>query len=188
MTCSSTSGTFRRLVSRPAQVARDARGTALIEFALVLPILLVLFLGGWQLSDASACKRRVGIVNRAVADMVSRSQTISNAEIQTVLSASTQIMAPYTPGRAMVRVTAITVNSSRSPIVVWSRARNGTKRADGTVVTTMPTGLRLPGVSYVMSETTYAFDAGLAKFGFPMTFAQTLFMLPRKSSAVVLKP
>ena len=188
MTCPFARATFRRRLRRAVGLAGDAHGTALMEFALVLPILLVLFLGGWQLSDASACKRRVGIVNRAVADMVSRSQSISSADVQTVLSASTQIMAPYSPNKAMVRVTAVTVDAAGTPKVVWSRARNGTERVPGTVVTTMPTGLRLPGVSYVMSETSYAFNAGLGAFGYPMTFAQALFMLPRTSTAVVLKP
>lgn len=166
----------------------DRRGTALIEFAIVLPSMLLLFLGGYQMSDASACKRKVTITARALADMTSQYTTMSQAEADTVLSASVQIMAPYNVANAHVRVSEITMtgNGKNGPKIVWSRAQNAVPRVVGSVVTEFPPSLRNKGDTYILAEISYDYNANLGTLIPPVSFVQTLYMLPRKSATVDL--
>ncbi|HET9512265.1 MAG TPA: pilus assembly protein, partial [Sphingomonas sp.] len=78
---------------RLTRLGRDRRGTALMEFAFALPVLIILFLGSYQMSDAIACKRRVTIMTRAIGDMTSQYREISGTDLDTLMGASTQILA-----------------------------------------------------------------------------------------------
>lgn len=165
---------------------RATAGTALIEFAMVLPALLLLFLGGYQMSDASACKRKVTITSRALADMVSQYTTMTAAEADTVLAASTQIMAPYSVGQAQVRVSEITLSGGgkKAAKIIWSRGRNALPRDVGSYVAEFPADLRVKGDTYIFAEVIYAYKPQLGSIIPPVNFGQTLYMLPRKSATV----
>lgn len=161
----------------------DARGMAMVEFAMVLPILITLFLGGYQLTQASACQRRVTIVARSIADLVSRYDTISAAEVGTILDASTQIMAPYDVAAAQSRVSLIKVDAARNVTVVWSVTKNGVERPTGTF-TGLPAAMRIANSYYVLGEVAYDYRPIGGQFAWPINFTQSLFMVPRKSTYV----
>jgi Flp pilus assembly protein TadG len=175
---------LRRLLAR---VRDDRRGTSLIEFAILLPVLTMMFIGGYQLSDASACKRRVTIVSRAMVDLVSQYAVISGSQVDTILAASTQIMAPYDANIASVRVTQVTTNVLGYPTVSWSRARNGTALATGSYFN-LPLTMRLANSSVLYAEVTYTYQPAFGKILSPITFTQDLYMLPRVSNSVTFNP
>lgn len=85
--------------SQPTGMMADNRGTALIEFTIALPVLLLLFLGGYQLSDAITARRKVTIMTRAVGDMTSQYRALTTNELDGLMNGSTQILAPYAPLR-----------------------------------------------------------------------------------------
>ncbi len=161
----------------------DRRGLALVEFALVLPIMLTLFLGGFQLTQASACQRRVSIVARALADLVSQYETINATQVGTILDATSQIMAPYDIDAAHSRVSLIKVESASKVTVVWSEAKNASPRPVG-AYDALPAAMRIAGSYYVVGEVTYDYNPLSGRFAWPITFTQTLFMVPRKSTFV----
>ena len=66
-----------------ADFLADRRGLSAVEFALLLPLMLTLYLGGVEVSNAVAADRKVAIVARTVADLASRMKTISNADMTT---------------------------------------------------------------------------------------------------------
>lgn len=164
----------------------DQRGTALIEFALTVPILLLLFVGGFQLADASACKRRTTITARAIADMVSQYTIMSTAEVNTVLAASTQIMTPFDIANAQVRVSEVTVNNKGKGKITWSKGLNIADRVVGTNLAKLPADLANSGDVYIYSEVVYTYQSYFPVLIPDITYTQTMFMLPRKSSTVTL--
>ena len=167
----------------------DRRGTPLIEFAITLPVILLLFLGGYQLSQASACKRKVTITARALADIISQYTILSPSEADNVLAASQQIMAPYDLGGAQIRVSEITLSGTgkKGAKVVWSRALNATARDEGSYVAEFPADLRVKGDTYIYSEVLYNYNPLLGNLVPPVSFTQSLYMLPRKSATVTLQ-
>ena len=78
-----------------ARLARDTRAVTATEFAIVLPFLVAMYLGGYQLSDAISAYRKVTTATRTVADLTSQFPSVSDAELDTVLAASQQVMTPY---------------------------------------------------------------------------------------------
>lgn len=162
----------------------DRRGLALIEFAIVLPVLVTLLFGAYQILDASACKRRVTITTRAVADLVSQNERVTTADVDTILSAATQIMAPYSVANAQVRVSEVAINATGAARVEWSRGAS--PYAKNTPLANWPSGMSAPDSYYIYSEVTYSYNTIMPKIIAPMTFKQTLIMLPRKSVSVDL--
>ncbi|GAA0659549.1 Flp pilus assembly protein TadG [Sphingomonas insulae] len=167
-----------------ARLRRDRAGIALTEFAITFPVLLLLFLGGYQVSDAIACKRKVGLTNRTIADLGTRRKSVSAADVDAMLAAATQVMSPYRETRARIRLTEVLTDSTGKTTVVWSRGRNTVARTAGSVVS-LPTPLRSSGNYLLLSEITYGYDPGV-RFGVigPQTLSDLLFMSPRNSVSV----
>ena len=61
---------------RPAQ--------AMVEFALVMPLMLTLYIGSMEVSQGIAADRKVTLMARTVADLASQVSTISNADSVTL--------------------------------------------------------------------------------------------------------
>lgn len=167
-----------------AAIGPDRRGVALTEFAFTFPILLLLFLGGYQLSDAIACKRKVGLTNRTIADLGSRNKQVVASDVDTILAAAAQVMAPYRDTQAQVRLSEVYTSPAGVTTIVWSRGRNAAARAAGSSVT-LPGSLRTNGTYLLMSEITYAYDPRV-RFGLvgARTLTDRLFMSPRNSDSV----
>lgn len=172
------------MTRRIAHIGDDRRGLALVEFAFTFPVLLILFLGGYQLSDAIACKRKVGITNRTLVDLATRTKQITAAEADAVLGAAVQVMSPYRAAQAQLRLTEVYTNGAGATTVVWSRGRNIAARGAGSAIT-LPGTLRTNGNYLLLSEITYAYDPRI-RFGFlgRQTLSDSLFMSPRNSSSV----
>ena len=167
---------------------RGTRGTALIEFAIALPVLLILFVGGYQLSDAIACKRKVTIMTRAVGDITSQNRTVSTADLDALLAASTSIVAPYAADKARLRVTQITVEDSGTVFQVnWSRGYNASALPVGRYyASALPAAYRQPNMVFIYAQSAYAYDSLLTQYFKSITFADDIWLLPRKSSTISL--
>jgi len=169
---------------RPLRSLRsDRRGMALVEFALLLPVMLTLFLGGYQLTQASACQRRVTIVARAIADLVSQYETIEPTQVATILDAAAQILIPYDASKTQSRVSLIRVDPAKKVTVVWSEGDNMAPRATGAFAA-LPAAMRIADSYYVFSEVAYDYSPTGGRFSWPLTFTQSMYMVPRKSAAV----
>src|SRR5262249_34725949 len=62
----------RRLSRKLRRFARDKRGISAVEFAMLLPLMVTLYLGGVEVSQAVAIDRKVTLIARTVADLVAQ--------------------------------------------------------------------------------------------------------------------
>src|SRR5207244_552221 len=81
------------LARHVADFLADHRGLSAVEFALLLPLMLTLYLGGVEVSNGVAADRKVAITARTVADLAARMTTISNADMTNILGASSAVIA-----------------------------------------------------------------------------------------------
>lgn len=111
-------------------------GVALIEFAYVLPVMLLLYFGGMTVSEMIAANRKVTVAARTLTDLVSRNMSpaiVYNdpgaANASRFLSASAVALAPYKLDTAIQQISLLRVCDSTHAYVVWTQAQ--TQNTDG---------------------------------------------------------
>ena len=69
---------------------------AAVEFAIILPFMAVLYIGGVELGDGLAIQVKVTDTAHTVADLISQQSANTDiATVNTILNASAAIIAPY---------------------------------------------------------------------------------------------
>jgi Flp pilus assembly protein TadG len=163
---------------------RDRRGVSAVEFALLLPMMMTLFLGSVETSQGIAANRKVSLTAHALADLTSQYTDVTNADMTNILAAGSAIIAPYTTANLQEVVSGIAINAQGVGSVVWSDTLSGTALSVGTTVT-VPTALAVPNSYLVLSQVQYSYTPA---YGYVLTGTITLhdqiFMRPRQSSSI----
>ncbi len=97
---------------RIRRFARDSRGAAAVEFALVTPLMLTMYFGIVEVSSGVAIDRKVTLVSHTLSDLVSQAASVNDTDITNVFNASSSIMTPYLVSPMTAKVTAVTIDGS----------------------------------------------------------------------------
>lgn len=123
---------WRQLLGR-LRAADD--GAAAVEFALILPIMLFVYVGTLEAGSLISMDRRVQSVAGALGDLVARSDTtIPAATLTDYFQAAGGIMTPYSPSTLSQTVTQVRVNADGTT-VVWSWQYAGNQLTAGSHAT-----------------------------------------------------
>lgn len=173
-----------RLMRRLKNLVGDARGVAAVEFAMLLPLMMTLYLGVVEVSQGIAIARKVTLTTRTLADLASRVSTISNADMTDILAASSSVLAPYPVSNLKVVLTSIKIDANKAATVVWSDSLNGNKKTAGASIT-LDDALAVANTTLIMSEAEYAYKPtiGYVVTG-TLTLKDKMYMRPRLSSEV----
>jgi len=174
----------RRFHRAVALFAAERRGVAALEFALLLPMMMTLFLGSVEVSTGVAIHRKVTLAARTIADLSSQFTAIDNADMTNILNASTAIVFPYAAGNLAAVVSELAVDAQGNATVVWSNTLNGTAREVGSAVT-VPPNLAVPSSYLLLGETSYNYKPsyGYVVTG-TMSLSDQIYMHPRQSNSV----
>lgn len=140
------------------RLARDERGVSAIEFAMILPLMVTLYLGGVEVTQGITIDRKVTLTARTVADLMSQERTINDTAANNILAASSAVMAPFPTEKAEVTVTLIKIDANKNAKAEWSYSLNGTPKS-GSV--TVPAALLIPETSLVWGEVTYTYEPAI---------------------------
>jgi Flp pilus assembly protein TadG len=141
--------------SRLSRLARDRRGLAALEFALIAPMMIVVLFGSIELTELLATNRRSENTTASIADVVSRDTVVEDDEISDLWKASKALMFPNSSSPLKMRVSSIQIESASQAKVLWSEGSNGyAPRGQGSSIA-LPAGMMVPGTSVVVAESTY---------------------------------
>jgi Flp pilus assembly protein TadG len=160
---------------------------AAVEFAIVVPFMLLLYVGGVELGNGLAISVKVSETAHTVADLVSRNACVTDSSLNAMLGASSVTIAPYSGGSTTVTVSEVSTDANGKATVTWSKSLNGTPRPVGQPIT-LPTALGTPSpplVSLILGEVTYQYtpNLGYAISG-TVPISESYYLFPRVSSAV----
>ncbi|WP_147407819.1 TadE/TadG family type IV pilus assembly protein [Rhodopseudomonas palustris] len=106
--------------------AADARGVAAVEFAMALPIMLVLLFGVIEITSGFVAKRRLTMATRTFSDLVSRGDKIDAPGLATISAIGGQVMSPHAADPLMATISQIKVakdaNNKVTATIHWSKA------------------------------------------------------------------
>src|SRR5487761_1233206 len=99
----------------------DKRGVAAVEFALILPLMLFIYLGASEVTQGLMASRKATLVARTLADLVSQQQSgvnLADTDLQEVFGAAATIMSPFavtgTPAPLQATISSIAFISDPS--------------------------------------------------------------------------
>ena len=164
--------------------ARDSRGVAAVEFALIAPVLVLLYCGVAELSLAIITDSRTSHVASAVGDLVAQTDSVSTNDLADIFSIGSTIMAPFPTSTLQMRVTSVTADAAGKPLVDWSRGYGGYAALAAGAAVTVPMTLTA-GESVVMSESRYQYTS-VIRYVLPnaLTYTSAFYLRPRRSDQV----
>ena len=177
---------------RVRELWTDAKAVAAAEFAIVLPFMLLLYLGGVELGNGLAINVKVSETSHSVADMISQNTQVSATQMQAILGAATAIMAPY-PIRdsngslITVTVSEVSTDSNGNATVQWSQSTGSAARPVGQRMTlsaftsnTTPTNAN---ISLILGEVSYNYKPSLGSGVVGnVTLSDSYYLFPRCST------
>jgi Flp pilus assembly protein TadG len=174
----------RSLMQQVRRFADDRRAVSAIEFAVIAPLMITIYLGGVEVSQAVAVNRKTTIVAHTVADLVAQVAKVTDADMQDVLNASSSVATPYGISNLTVTVSCLDIDNTGVAKVKWSDTMHGTARTPNTTVTVDP-ALAVPNTSLILGEVSYAYTPTFGKIiTGTLTLSDKAYLRPRVSSSV----
>lgn len=120
---------------------KEAEGVAAVEFAFLAPLMLLMYLGTLEVSNAVSANRKLSRSAYTVGDLItqftSSNSCMSKTQMDNIVAVADKIMYPYTHNME-ITLTGISVASGVNN-VEWSEAYNGgTAHSKNSVYTDLP--------------------------------------------------
>lgn len=133
---------------------RHRGGAAAVEFALIIPTIMLLYYGMIEGTQAMLAKRRVEYLTTALGDLVTQHAQLTSQQVDGIFDASVAVMSPFPTTGLSMRVTSIQIDADEQASVVWTRYEGEIPEAD--LDTIAPELLAQEG-AIVRAETIYKF-------------------------------
>jgi Flp pilus assembly protein TadG len=165
------------------RLAGDRSGVSAVEFALILPLMLTLYIGGNEFGHALTLKRKVSHAASTIADLITQSKTITGADMSNIFDATERILWPYGSDGARMVVSLIIITEDNEATVVWSAARNDTQLAVGPI--TVPADVNTANTYLLRSDVHVDYTPSI---GYVLTgtvdLGDRFYLRPRQGAAI----
>ncbi|MEM9570956.1 MAG: TadE/TadG family type IV pilus assembly protein [Pseudomonadota bacterium] len=182
------------LRKRSIKIKADERGISAVEFALILPVMIALYLGCIELTLAMNLDRKVTGATAALGDLTARSASLTDAELSDIFEATRMVLQPNDMTKAHMRVTSVSYDSTVHTVtatetevnVDWSDncgSEYSTLVADTTI--RIPNDLVPDGGTLIMAEISFPYDSPIGYF-FPSQkmLSDTFYLRPRRVDSI----
>lgn len=174
----------KNLKTAIARAVRHDGGIAATEFALILPVLLLILMGTIELTNAMTAKRKLLNATQTAADLIGQETNITASDLSTIYLAARLTMSPLDTTGMTIGVTSVRFDDSTGdPYVDWTDSYGG-----GTVVDPLvkATGHGEAGSSIIILSATHIYSP-LITLIIPNAFIMTevTYVRPRTVSWVM---
>lgn len=151
-------------------VPEGKRGIAALEFALVLPLLMIVFLGIVEFARFSIAHQKIEKLVHSMADFTTQGTTVSTQDLATFSGVAAQIMSPLPFSGTIIfssvvnnPASAAPCNGRNSPCIIWMGACLGNAASQlGVSGTSPPTNFPLVGMAagqnVIVAELSYNYQ------------------------------
>lgn len=162
----------------------NEKGVSAVEFALIAPVMILIYFGCIELSLMMRADRRITTTAASLGDLSARLSVITDADMRDMFEAAEVLMQPHGAGNAKMRITSVADTGSGQTRVQWSDGHNLPPYAPNTVLS-LPAGIVPPSGSVIVSEVQFDYTSTL---GFVVTTTQTMsdtfYLRPRRVTTI----
>lgn len=119
------------IIRKTCAILRDRRAVTSVEFALVLPLFGLLYVGGVTTSQFIGVERKVTLLARTLADLVTKSDQVTNAELSSFAGLASVILSPAPPKGAVMTMIAVHTDENLVSKVEWAHRSYGSGSPQG---------------------------------------------------------
>ena len=174
---------FTRLIRR---LKGNEEGVAALEFAMIAPIMITLYMGSVELHHALSADRRVTDLAGATADLVAQSSDISG-QMDNIFDAASTYLKPYGVENLKITVTSICHDKDDKGRVDWSAnyTNGGVNTYSHMDEIPLPLDdadnpvLTIKGTSLIYAEVEYAYTSPLGKYVNSTVLSDHYYLRPR---------
>jgi len=175
----------------------DKRALAATEFAVIVPLMLVMFFGTVEFSSAVAIDRKVTLIARTLSDLTSQSTSLADADMQNTFTASISVVMPYDAALVKGTISQIYIDANSIATVQWSKAgviasgatqatlATSARKAGDKVTSEIPPTLLIPSSYLILSEANYTYTPAIGYVLKPkITLSDLSYTRPRQVTCV----
>jgi Flp pilus assembly protein TadG len=188
----------RKLTGKVRSFTAATAGVALIEFAAIAPLLMLMTFGTLEIGRAIMVHKRFQRATAMVGDLVAREKCVTAVDLTGIARAAGHVMWPYDTAPLKFRVHSISIPSNAGPnesvgIVEWGWAHNGMSKSEAGDPKSLPSaGLVVAGNTGVMVEAEYDYTPLLLNLipavSTTRSYVDTVVNAPREARQVDLSP
>lgn len=155
-------------------------GLSAIEFAIVAPLLVVLFFGCIELSLMMRLDRKVATTSSSLGDLTARLSSVDDSQMAEMFAAAGVLLQPNDITQSRMRITSIVDDGDGVAKVAWSDAYNFTAMPTGSTVS-VPNGIVSSPGSVILAEVEYDYANRFGSFlDIGGTLSDRFYLRPRR--------
>lgn len=166
-----------RILRLLKSLLRNTRGVTTVEFALLLPVLIVLIMGMVEMTNYVIAQRKILAASQTVADLISQETDVTSASLDDLISAGKMVIRPMASGPLAVGVASVRWNSDAVASIDWTHSLNSGV-VDNALALAAPLAEANTSVIIVIASYTYTPLTGSLIMG-NTTVSSTSFNRPR---------
>lgn len=183
----------RGVLIRLHQLARrfvgDRQGVGAIEFAILFPILVMLYVGAFEITIGLSMSKRAGRAAGMITDVVTQQKSVTKSWLADMPSVASAVFVPYGSTGLTIKITGIALDGTANPRVAWSWAQDGSRPYVANSATTVPADMKKANIFLVRTELSipyklFLFAPNLVPNDSTITISRIYYYLPRASDTV----
>lgn len=138
------------------QTARRLRGNrdgvGAVEFALIAPVLIILYMGSVEISVAMSVNKKLARASSTVADLITQEDKVDKTFLASMMNVAESVMTPFRSDGVKLKVTGIAIDATGKATAAWSWQDDGSRPYSVNSTQTLPNDLAIPNTFLIRTE------------------------------------
>ncbi|MEM9841393.1 MAG: TadE/TadG family type IV pilus assembly protein [Pseudomonadota bacterium] len=174
-----------KAISAFRRFKRDEGAVSAVEFALIAPLMAIIYFGCVELSLMMTVDRKVTASTATLGDLTARASAVTDDDLSDIFEATRMVMQPYPIQTAKMRISSLREDNGNI-LVSWSEGCGETPyTVDQDLTATVPNNIIPTAGTIIMAEMSYEFQSNIGFFfSQPKTLGDTFYLRPRRVDAI----
>lgn len=175
------------MISGMTRMVADRRGVSAVEFALIAPLMILMYLGTVEVAMVLMIDRKVTNVTSTIGDLVSRTEDVSESELEEIFKAGGAVMEPYDDAGLEMQVYSVVLEDAEESeyCLDWQQGSASTVAALTDAPGIPENLLTVENTGILVAKASYEYTPPFSRiFSDSIVLGSTLYFSPRKSMKV----
>lgn len=133
------------------RLIRSKEGVGAVEFALIVPFLLIMYVGALEISVAMSVDKKIAKATAIATDIITQTTATNQASLTEMLGVAQSVMAPFDADALNMQIVGIRVDAAGDPTVAWSWDEENGRPLTVGIPINIPTAFKIPDTFVVQA-------------------------------------